>query len=80
MNKVTPESDEGQRIIQQHNNGWKFILFVRDAKEDQYGNSNAYYCLGLMDYHSFHGEKPMNVIWDMHESIPGFMLEAAKAV
>lgn len=80
MNKVKVESDEGQRIINQKTNGWKFILFVRDAKEDSYGNTNAYYCLGLMDYHSSHSECPMNVVWDMHNAIPGFMLEEAKAV
>ena len=80
MNKVRVDGAEGQRIINQNTNGWKFILFVRDAKEDAYGNTNAYYCLGLMDYHSSHGECPINVVWNMHHAIPGFMLEEAKAV
>lgn len=80
MNKVRQDSDEGRRIIQQNNNGWKFLLFVRDAKTDEYSNTNAYYCLGFMDYHSSHGECPMNVVWNMRSSIPGFMLETAKAM
>ena len=80
MNKVRQESEEGRRITEQRTNGWKYILFVRDAKQDEYGNTNAYYCLGLMDYHSSHGECPMNVVWDMRSSIPGFVLENAKAV
>lgn len=80
MNKVRIDSNEGQRIIQQGSNGWKFILFVRDSKKDEYGNTNGYYCLGLMDFNESHGERPMNVVWDMHKPIPGFILENAKAI
>ena len=80
MNCVRIDSEEGQRIIQQPTNGWKYILFVRDAKKDEYGNTNSYYCLGLIDYNSSIGERPMNVVWDMQHSIPGFILETAKAI
>jgi hypothetical protein len=80
MNKTRAKSAEGQRIITQKNNGWKYILFVRDSKADEFGNTNGYYCLGTMDFNSCHGECPMNVIWDMHEPIPGFILESAKAI
>lgn len=80
MNSVRIDSEEGQRIIQQPTNGWKYILFVRDAKKDEYSNTNGYYCLGLIDYNSSIGERPMNVVWDMQHSIPGFILETAKAI
>lgn len=80
MNGVRIESEEGQRIVQQPTNGWKYILFVRETKKDEYGNTNGYYCLGLIDYNSSIGERPMNVIWDMQHSIPGFILETAKAI
>lgn len=80
MNKIQEQSEEGQRIINQKENGWKYILFVRDSKTDEFGNTNGYYCLGMMEFNSSHGECPMNVVWDMHEPIPGFILESAKAV
>ncbi len=80
MNKVRQNSEEGLRITQQATNGWKYLLFVRDSKKDNYGITNAYYCLGFMDYHSSHGECPMNVVWDMRQNIPGFILESAKAI
>lgn len=80
MNKTRIMSEEGQRIVNQKKNGWKFILFVRDSKVDEFGNTNGYYCLGTMDFNSNHGECPMNVIWDMHNTIPGFILESAKAI
>ena len=80
MNKVRCNSNEGRRITEQLTNGWKYLLFVRDRKQDEFGFTNAYYCLGFMNYHSSHGECPMNVIWDMQQSIPGFILESAKAI
>lgn len=80
MNKTQEHSEEGKRIINQKHNGWKYILFVRESKTDEFGNTNGYYCLGMMDFNSSHGECPMNVVWDMHEPIPGFILESAKAV
>lgn len=80
MNKVRVNSTEGQRIVDQRDNGWKFILFARDTKRDEFNNTNAYYCLGLIDYDSSHGECPMNVVWNMRNSIPGFILEIAKAI
>lgn len=80
MNKTQEKSEEGQRIINQKENGWKYILFVRDSKADEFGNTNGYYCLGMMDFNSSHGECPMNVVWDMKEPIPGFILESAKAI
>lgn len=80
MNKVRKNSEEGLRISEQRTNGWKYLLFVRDAKQDEYGITNAYYCLGFMEYESSHGECPMNVVWNMHNNIPGFILESAKAI
>lgn len=79
-NGVRIDSDEGRRIMQQNTNGWKFILFVRDSKMDGYKNRNAYYCLGFIDYQESHGERPLNVVWNMNQPIPGFILESAKAI
>lgn len=80
MNKTLILSTEGQRIINQPNNGWKFILFVRDSKKDEYDFTNGYFCLGEMDFCSNHGECPMNMVWNMHNPIPAFILESAKAL
>lgn len=80
MNKVRINSEQGQRIINQPTNGWKFLLFVRDSKSDEYNNTNAYYCLGLMDYDSSYGECPINVVYNMRSDIPAFILETARAI
>ena len=61
-------------------NEWKYLLFVRDRKRDEFGFTNAYYFLGEMEYDSSHGECPMNVIWNMKNDIPGNILELTMAV
>ncbi len=77
---VRANSKDGERFIQQKSNGWKFLLFVRDTKQDSFDLTNAYYCLGLMDYVAYSGECPMNITWSMQRSIPGFILEKSQAV
>lgn len=77
---VKIQSKDGQRIIKQQENEWKYLLFVRDRKRDEFGFTNAYYFLGEMEYESSHGECPMNVIWNMKNDIPGNILELTMAV
>ena len=79
-NDVRIQSNDGQRIINQPNNDWKFLLFVRDRKRDEFGFTNAYYFLGEMEYESSHGECPMNVTWNMKYDIPGNILELTMAI
>lgn len=77
---VKIQSKDGQRIIKQQENEWKYLLFVRDRKRDEFGFTNAYYFLGEMEYESSHGECPMSVIWNMKNDIPGNILELTMAV
>ncbi len=68
----------GRRYVEQKSNGRKFLLFVRENKVDAYGFTSPYYCLGLVDYVKSHGDKPMTIIWAMHNHIPGFILDKAQ--
>ncbi|MBR1386932.1 MAG: DUF3427 domain-containing protein [Alloprevotella sp.] len=77
---VRIQSNDGQRIIHQQENGWKFLLFVRDRKRDEFGLTNAYFFLGEMEYNDSHGECPINVIWNMKNNIPGNILELTMAI
>lgn len=60
-------SNAGTRYINQRTNGRRFILFVREDKKDGFGNTSPYYCLGLVDYISSHGDFPMNIEWQMEK-------------
>ncbi len=79
-NDIRIESEAGQRFIQQKENGWRFLLFVRESKNDEFGNTNGYHCLGLMEFNKSEGECPMNITWDMQNNIPGFILQNTQAI
>ena len=68
----------GRRFIEQKTNGNKYLLCVREGKRDAFGFTEPYYCLGLVDYVSSEGNRPMNIVWRMHNPIPGFILEKAE--
>lgn len=59
----------GKRFVQQAINKKKFVLFVRESKEDGFGNTNPFYCFGLIDYISSYDNKPMSIDWRLHQPI-----------
>lgn len=64
----------GQRFVNQHSLGKKFILFVREDKYDGYRNTCPFYCLGLIDYIRSYGDFPMNIEWKLQEpALPQFI-------
>ena len=79
-NDIRIDSAAGQRFMRQKENGWNFLLFVRDSKKDEFGNTNGYHCLGLMDFNKSEGECPMNITWDMRNNIPGVILQKTQAI
>ena len=58
-------NNNGARYVNQHANGRRFLLFVREAKRDGFGNTMPYYCMGLVDYIRSSGNFPMNIEWQM---------------
>jgi len=66
----------GSRYINQKENGKKFILFVRETKNDGFGNTNPFYCFGYVDYITSTGEKPMSIEWEVEKPIMAKFLEA----
>ncbi|MBD5559363.1 MAG: DUF3427 domain-containing protein [Clostridia bacterium] len=62
QNSTSPESVVGQRYINQASNGSHVLLFVREAKEDQFGPV-PYTFLGPAEFVSSTGSKPMSIVW-----------------
>jgi superfamily II DNA or RNA helicase len=62
-------SPTGQRYIKHREMGSKILLFVREFKDDVLGAS-PYTFLGLADYVSHEGSRPMNIIWQLQKPIP----------
>lgn len=69
------EGKVGQRYINHPKNGSKVLLFVREFKNDVYGNTAPYTYLGTANYVSHNGSRPMNITWKLDEPIPAKYLK-----
>ncbi len=69
------EGKVGQRYINHRKNGSKVLLFVREFKNDVYGNTAPYTYLGTANYVSHNGSRPMNITWKLDAPIPAKYLK-----
>ncbi len=68
-------STTGQRYIHHKEKGSKVLLFVREFKNDTFGNTAPYTFLGTANYVKHNGSKPMNVTWKLDKPIPAKYLK-----
>lgn len=64
QNSAAPHTAGGKRYLQSPENGWRFQLFVRLNK------ASPYYSCGPVSLVKHHGEKPMNITWELAYSLP----------
>lgn len=62
-------SPTGQRYIHHAQTGSKVLLFVREYESDIAGTA-PFTFLGLADYKSHEGSKPMSIVWQLRAPIP----------
>ncbi len=73
-------SPTGQRYCNHKKLGSKILLFVREYKTDMAGAA-PYTFLGLADYVSHEGSRPMNITWRLHQAIPAkFVKKTSKLI
>lgn len=70
QNSTSPDSSTGLRYINHSTLNNKILLFTREQKTDLAGTA-PYTYLGLVDYLSHTGSKPMNILWRLRRPIPG---------
>ncbi|HZJ83389.1 MAG TPA: DUF3427 domain-containing protein, partial [Clostridia bacterium] len=66
---TSEESPTGQRYINHRKLGSKVLLFVREYERDSIGTL-PYTFLGLANYVSHEGSRPMSIIWRLERPIP----------
>lgn len=71
---TSPYSPTGQRYIKHQEQGSKVLLFVREFKKNLVGAS-PYTFLGVANYVSHEGSKPMNITWRLEKFIPAKFLK-----
>jgi len=77
QNSAIPEKGKGKSYIQQSKTGKKFILFVREQNNDEYGSTMGFVNLGPVIFESYTGSKPMNIIWRLENPMPAWLWKDA---
>ncbi len=71
---TSENSKTGQRYINHKKTGHKILLFVREYRNDL-GGTSPYTFLGLGEYVSHQGSRPMNIVWRLLRPIPAKFLK-----
>ncbi len=74
QNAAAEDTPTGRRYIQQAENGWRFLLFVRETRDD------AFVALGPVHYVSHAGERPMGITWRLETPLPAALFERFAAL
>lgn len=74
QNSAAEDTPTGRRYVEQAENGWRFLLFVRETRHD------AFVALGPVQYMSHAGERPMGITWRLSIPIPAAALERFAAL
>ena len=73
QNATTPLSPKGLSYINQEELNKTILLFVREQNEDEYGFTMSYVFLGQANFIKSTGSRPMNIEWQLHESMPAYI-------
>lgn len=72
-------SETGQRYLQQRTNGTNVVLFIRSTKLNPYGRTRPYFCAGRARYVEHRSERPIQIVWELVEPLPGDVFSAFRA-
>jgi len=71
------ESEPGRRY-RNPPAGWRILLFVRSAKKDERKLTMPYLFLGPVRCVSASGERPIQIVWELEQEMPGGWYNAVK--
>jgi hypothetical protein len=74
QNSAAEDTPTGRRYVEQAQNGWRFLLFVRETRQD------AFVALGSVHYVGHAGERPMGITWRLGIPMPAALLERFAAL
>lgn len=80
QNVASPRTGAGQRYTNHSEIGTNVVLFVRERRKDNRGETQPYHCLGSASYEKHDSERPMNIQWRLGREMPGWLYQAGKVV
>ena len=78
QNSTASTSETGRRYIEHRSGGSQIVLFVRNRKADDRGQTAPYVCLGTATYVRHESDRPMRVTWALDRPMPPELFQATK--
>ncbi len=73
QNATKPDVGKGLTYINHVADKKKILLFVREKKKDEYGNTMGSVFLGEGTLVEHYGSKPMSIKWELNEAMPPYL-------
>lgn len=70
QSNTRPSKTKGQRHIKHQEKGITPLLFIRNSKRDERGETEPYFFAGPVKLKKWEGEQPMDIIWKVEEPLP----------
>ncbi len=80
QSKTSPDTPVGKRYLNQAQVGNDILIAVRESSQGSYGFTPHFKLLGLADFVSSKGSKPMKVIWKLRTAMDVQTYKTAAAV
>lgn len=79
QNAVGPDTPRGMSYIRHREKNKRILLFVREQKKDEFGQTMGYVFVGEGELKEHYGARPMSIVWALKQSLPPYLWrEAAK--
>jgi superfamily II DNA or RNA helicase/HKD family nuclease len=78
QNATSSTSEVGRRYVEHQSRGSDVLLFVRNRKNDQRGETAPYVCLGSARYVRHESERPMRITWALERPMPPELFQESK--
>ncbi|GAB3012591.1 DUF3427 domain-containing protein [Niabella terrae] len=70
-------SPKGQSYINQQQLNKTILLFIRETRKDELGNTAGYVFVGPVSFQGYEGSKPMSITWALENPIPDYLWTAS---
>lgn len=77
QNASHPESGKGLSYIEHEKIGKRIVLFIREQSKDENGLTMGFVFAGNARFIEHSGARPMNIKWELRESIPPYLHDAS---
>ena len=77
QNLTGPGTPKGQSYIHHQKNQKHILLFVREKRQDEFGQTMGYVFIGEGIYRDSYGSKPMSINWQLKTPLPHYLWKDA---